>query len=285
MRLYRCTLISVLLAGALLTGPLSVFGATDAEIEAAFARGANWLVDQQREDGSWGEGYVVATTSFVLSVLHQDAYRLGFSNPFNSDYEHVSAVRAGWKYLLAPGQLMVAAPLPPQDHTEGASGTVDDPGVNGNGYGLYYPGEGFQIYTTGVFLIALGTTGSPEMPNHGHADFDDDREPYSYLTIAQDIVDFLSFAYVDEEPNAGGWYGLAVGNGGAGADQSRSGYVTVGLLRAEAFGAVVPRWLKGELGAWIDYIQCEDGGADYTVPAGSNMYRTGGLLAQMALIG
>jgi hypothetical protein len=284
--------IVLLLTLTMSIGVLGTQAATDAEIEQAIVDGLIWLAAQQNLDGSWAEGpWSTAETCFALTKLQERAYELGYPDPFDPAYEYSDEVALGWDYVFTDTRTLKQTPLPLQDHTLGASGTLDDPDTNGNGYGVYFPGELNPSYTTGVCLMALEASGTPNRPNDGGLDFNNDMNPDTFLEIAQEVVDWLAYAQADVGQWEGGWHYTAKDNVCDRADQSISGFVTLGLLFGEQFGATVPGWVKTELNAWITYIQCttpgaDYGGAGYTVPCDwVNEYKTGHLITQMTFVG
>jgi len=94
-----------------------------------------WLVAQQHTDGYWNayDGELEAGTGLALYKLCERAYELGYESPFDVNYIYHQNVIDGFNWVF--NQLMVV-PISLQDHTTGATGTWDDPDVNGNGNGV-----------------------------------------------------------------------------------------------------------------------------------------------------
>ena len=68
---------------------------TQTEIQAAIDQGVAWLVEQQNEDGSWGEwGEFVAHTGFAAVKLADLAFERGY-DPFDPAYAYSQNVIDG----------------------------------------------------------------------------------------------------------------------------------------------------------------------------------------------
>ncbi len=266
-------------------------------IQDAISDGVAWLAGQQNLDGSWGDNtvYKVATTGFVLTKLQEYAYELGVS-PFEKEYKYRDNVIKGWKFIFntdnnkKPNHIY-KQPICPQSH-----GTkMDDPDTNSNGYGLSFKAYTYySSYTTGICLMALESSGTPNRVNDGDIDFNGDKKADTFLEIAQDIVDWLAFAQGDYSGSEGGWYYDYINNTNSSADNSNSGYTVLGLAAGEEFGCTIPDWVKSELNVWITNIQDPvnddlngyDGGSYYSPGGGSaNLLRTGNLIFQMTFCG
>ncbi len=272
-------------------------GADEAAVQDAVERGVAWVVSQQAADGSWGaaDADKGVSTAYALVKLQNHAYALGYASPFDAAYPYVASVEMGWGYLF---DLAVAVPLAPQDHTGGATGTVDDPDTDGDGVGVSVPSAwgSSAVPTTAAVLCALEATGTPDQPNEAGLDFDGDGAVDTYGQIAQDAADWLAMAQGDAGNDEGGWEFDALDNqtGSAFADNDNGGVAAVGLAAAEAAGAVIPEWVGAELDVWVGVIQdpvdgdADDGGSywnpDWTMwlPL-VDQRKTGYLLVQLAL--
>jgi len=113
----------------------------------------------------------------------------------------------------------------------------------------------------------------------------------TYAQVAQEVVNFLAYTQGTTGNNLGSW---GYHDPESGHDQSAAGFVTLGLGYANlSFGIPLPPALLTNLGTWIDFIQYTPdppdqfhGGAGYWAPTDwINMYKTGHLLYQMALVG
>ena len=290
----------------------SASAATDEEIQKAIDDGVVWLVAQQNSVpgpnyGSWNAygSYLGAGTGLALYKLEDRAYELGYDSPFDPNYEYHQNVEDGLNWTFAN---LAVVDINDQDHTTGATGTVDNPDTNGNGIGVCYSGS-LRIYKTGILLTAISASGTPDrVVNVPGSPVDG----WTYKNVAQDMVDYLAFGQVDPSigPSGyiheGGWDYFAVDNGTGGSgwqgDQSNSGYVVLGLAEAENFGCIVPDWVKTELNVWIDHVQDDvtgdtnDGGSWYSYPPGGpsdsngdfigvNILKTGNLISEMAFVG
>ena len=283
----------------------SASAATEEEIQEAIDNGVVWLVAQQNNNtldpnnGSWDAyyGQLGAGTGLALYKLEDRAYELGYDSPFDPDYEYHQNVEDGLNWTFAN---LAVVDINDQNHTTGATGTVDDPDTNGNGIGVCssdpYP---YKTYSTGILLTAISASGTPDrVVNVPGSPVDG----WTYKNVSQDMVDYLAFGQVESPvPNIvweGGWDYAAVNNGsgvsGWHGDQSNTGYVVLGLAEAESFGCTVPDWVKTELNAYIDLVQDDvdgdtnDGGSWYSNPQdiiGVNILKTGNLISEMAFVG
>jgi hypothetical protein len=292
----KVMLLTLALALALVMALVAVpaQAATPAEIEQSIVDGLEWLcgegdeLGQQQADGSWG--YDTAKTGLVLIKLQERAYELGYSSPFDPAYEYSDEIVAGWTYIFTGGRTAKQTPLGTQDHTAGASGTVDNPDTNANGYGVYFTPR--TTYATGICLMALVASGTPNRQNDGALDFDGINGADTFKELAQEAADWLAYGQTDSGAGEGGWDYDATNNGAGSPDNSNSGYAVLGLAGAEDFGCVVPQWVKAELNAWIGTIQDpvngdnDDGGSWYEPGwAWVNQLKTGNLIFQMAFYG
>ena len=273
------------------------------KIQKAIDNGVVWLVAQQNSTpgpnyGSWDayNGQLAAGTGLALYKLEDRAYELGYDSPFDPDYEYHQNVEDGLKWTFANLQTI---DISVQNHTSGATGTVDDPDTRANGIGVYNSSGNFSNYNTGILLTAIASSGTPDkVVNVTGSPVDG----WTYKDVAQDMVDYLAFGQVESPvPNIvweGGWDYNAVDNGTGisiyHGDQSNTGYVVLGLAEAESFGCTVPDWVKTELNAYIDLVQDDvtgdtnDGGSWYSYPGdiiGVNILKTGNLIAEMAFVG
>ena len=258
---------------------------TPVEIESTIAAGISWLAKQQSGDGSWPGSYPTARTCLALVKLQEWALNSGHTSPFDSYYEYSDEIKSGWEYLFARTQQQ--SPLPAQDHTGGASGRMDDPDTNRNGYGIYFPGEGRANYSTGICAMALTSDGISDVPNNLGLDFNDNGSPDTFAEFTQDVVDWLAFSQTDSGYGEGGWdYYNWHDNSGSRSDSLTSGFVVLGLSSAENAGHTIPAWVKTELDKWVDQIQCTDGGSGHIVSCfGVNELRTSSLILQMTFVG
>ncbi|MHA2027888.1 MAG: hypothetical protein ACW99A_12190 [Candidatus Kariarchaeaceae archaeon] len=263
------------------------------EIETAISDGVEYLASRQQPDGSWASdwAYKAAYTAFALIKLQDRATELGYS-PFDSEYEYSGNVTAGWQYLFTQVRNMT---ISTQDHTGGQTGTIDDPDADGNGIGNYFhyliSYSSITVYTTGVTLMALEASDSPNRVNDLGLDLDTDGSPDTFKEIAQDTADWLAYAQGDSGNDEGGWgydiFNSQMTNGWT--DNSVTGYAVLGLAAAEGFGCTVPSWVKTELDYWLTVIQHPaSGGSIYNPDWGATMInelKTGNLIFELTFVG
>lgn len=304
----RVLLIGLVVLLLLAVGPFFKVASAveESDIEQAINDGLLWLVAQQNiMDGSWPAFWEsVATTGLALLKLEIYAYEEGYDSPFDECYPYRQNVIDGLNYLFGASRMLTTS-IGLQDHTAGATGTVDDPDYNGNGLGVYahgytYP---FDVYDTGIVLAAIAATGTPDriVDVPGSA-----VDGWEYGDIAQDMADWMAWAQADLGVGQGGWEYKSTDNGAGkwpedpnavssyGPDNSNSGYAVLGLAYAQEFGCTVPQWVKTELDAYINNIQdpvdgdSDDGGSWYTAYSeeiGTNILKTGNLIFEMAFVG
>jgi len=288
----------------LLSSVMGVSAATDAEINNSIMMGLEWLANDQDVDGNWpGIGYIEDTATTGLAVLKFCDYAKEQGiDPFNENYEYNDQVVNGLDYLFTK---MIVVDILPQDHTAGATGTVDNPDANNNCVGIYAHGDPyyFDVYDTGIVLSALSACGFPDEPIDAPNTAVHDM---MHGDVAQDMVDWLAFAQADIEVGQGGWEYKVTDNGEGkspedpnaisiyGPDNSNTGYAVLGLAYAQDAGLTVPDWVKIELNAYINNIQdpvdidTNDGGSWYTAHShaiGTNILKTGNLIFEMAFVG
>ncbi len=273
----------------------TVQAATEAEIQAAIDDGLAWLAAKQHtapgpDSGCWGESRHWGKTGLALKKFEHDAIVRGYSTPFDPGYMYHENVERGFYFLFRAARIETISVQP-----------HGNPDSDGDGIGVsFFLGA---TYETGIALMAIVESNtpdrvvdSPDSPVHG----------WTYYDVAADVMDWLAFAQTDFGVFEGGWAYDAMDSSGNWADQSNSGYATLGLAFAEAsppdgFGLSVPQFVKDELGdpnLWIDYIQNDvdgdqfDGGSAYYDPNDTlpgyqtvNILETGNLLFEMAWYG
>jgi hypothetical protein len=261
-----CSLVTLLAP----RGPATA--GTEEEIESAVTTGLSWLAAQQNPDGSWSGFRVeepVAHTGLALLAFEMQAIKLGL-DPMSPDYEYGEHVEKGLNYILGQIQYQDISSKPEADG-------------NGNGKGAYFMvGTGRHvIYNTSIAMMAIAASDHPEL----------------YRDDLQDAVDYLVWAQrgSDDGICQGGW---SYSDWWFGADNSNSGYAISALGFAAApprygFELTIPEFVKGDLNLWIDAIQDDvDGdtydGGSWWIPTARfwvNIFKTGNLLYEMALVG
>ncbi|MCK5670603.1 hypothetical protein KAI10_04420, partial [Candidatus Bathyarchaeota archaeon] len=275
MKLNRKKIIALLFTVLLFSSVLPLFSvsaATEAEIEASIQLGLDWLVPEQNPDGSWGSNYEIATTGLaVLKLIDHVKDVPGIDIWTDTGYVYHDEIVDGLNFLFSQGYYVPIAVQP-----------AGDPDTLANGMGIRF--SGFDDYETSVALMALGATLTPTLvvtapgPLNG----------VTYADVVQDIVDYMSYIQRESTWARGGW---GYEGNPDWADNSVSGYASLGLGYAQAFGATIPQFVKDELTHWIGIIQSPAGYSYYRPPAvwadpyGDPLLRTGNLLYQMALVG
>lgn len=270
--------IGIFIVAMLVFGALTPMAsaATEAEIQQAIDDGIVWLAAQQNPDGSWGTSYQVGHTGFAVIKLCS-----------HDPVTYSDNISGGLDYLFANAYVVNISIQP-----------AGDPDTNGNGTGVVFYVEtlGDKSYETGIAMMALACgCASPDavVDVPGSA-----VDGWTYEQVLQDAVDYLAFGQNDENWERGGWGYNA--NDVNWSDNSITGYAALALGYAETSECeiTVPGFVYDELDIWIDYIQNDPGAADdggEVDPDGGsgynssdywvNIYKTGNLLFEMALVG
>ena len=257
-------------------------------VTLAIGAGVAWLAGTQKEDGSWGDHYVLAKTALSVLNLEKYAADMAYATPFHEDYDYRGQVTAGLDFIFANARTVGIGPQP-----------AGDPDGDGDGLGVYFDlvedeNHSYQIYHTSIAMMAIAGSVSPartvDVPGSP-------VDGWTYEAVLQGAVDYLAWAQTDSGYGRGGWNYQPTNNDNDRSDQSNSGWVTLAFAYAEAappegFGLTVPGFVRSELDRWIDYIQDpvdgddNDGGSYYEYPDGeTNMLRAGNLLQQLAFVG
>jgi hypothetical protein len=264
-------MLTLLLSSILAVIPLGHTQTTEEEIAESIEKGLAWLAAQQNPDGSWGDWNIIATTGLAVLKFIDAAKEHDVEDWTDPDYVYHDVVVAGLDYIFSQGYYVDIAIQP-----------AGDPDTLDNDQGIRF--VGFDDYETSIALMALGATMTPDQivaapgPLTG----------LTYADVVQDVVDYLSYVQRESTYARGGW-------GYEGdpdwADNSVSGYASLGLGYAQSFGATVPQFVKDELQHWIGIIQSPTGYSYYRPPAvwpdpyGDLLLKTGNLLYEMALVG
>jgi hypothetical protein len=240
------------------------------------------------------ERFAISSITSTELILHDnwtvaataactEAFEIQGSLPAGDPDEdpYVETVQRGLNTLFS---LMVSLPVD-QDPVLCPLG---DPDVNDNDHGiLCYTDFGRSMYEHGMALMAVTSSGCPGCTA---ATGIPGVVGETYLTIAQDMVDYLAYTQTDPHTGdfRGGW--RYEGND-TNSDNSVSQWPVIGMESAEvnfgSAGLLVPQFVKDELSSWIDYIQNDiSGGSGYTFPdVMVNIAKTGGLLCEMKFVG
>lgn len=275
--------LSLILSLSLFT-PVAM-AATPAEIAATIDEGLVWLASQQNATtGQWGTANTVAHTALaVLKFEHHAVFGLGIS-PFDPAYAYRTNVEKGLNYLFS--QAKTEGPVPLTAPADPGPGNTCDPDLDGGI--IIYQNSGERMYEHGAAMMAIAACNDPLRVVNVAGSI---VNTWTYQAVLQDMVDLTAWAQMDPVTGnyRGGWrYAPNQGS----SDNSVSGYPTLGLGYAQApppwgFGLTVPQFVKTELSFWINYIQNDgSGGSGYDTPSTwVNMYKTGNLLYEMALVG
>jgi hypothetical protein len=247
------------------------------EIDAAIAKGVEWLAGQQDPDGSWGY-YKVACTGFAVLKFETHAIQEN-KDPLSPSYEYYSQVRHGLDYIFA-NAFTIAVTVQP----------AGNPDTDSDGLGVYWAG-GYEgtTYDTGIAMMAIAASKHPEMT----VSVAGSVNGWTYKQVLVDAVDYFAFGQTDTGLGRGGWgYGANYGS----SDNSNTGYAVQGLAYAEAgFGCTIPSFVRSEMNIFISIIQdavngdSDDGGSWYNPDWGwnhwVNILKTGNLLFEMEFVG
>jgi len=252
---------------------------TQTQINAAIAKGTDWLATGQNGDGSWGTENQVGTTGFAVLKFETHAIQESM-DPLNPGYQYYGQVRHGLDYIFRTASPASIGMQP-----------AGNPDTNGNGVGVYWEGIEGTTYYTGIAMMAVAASKHPEMIVNvaGSA-----VNGWTYERVLRDAVDYLAFGQTDQGLGRGGWgYGANYGS----SDNSNTGYAVLGLAQAEAgFGCTLPSFVRTELNIFVSNIQdpvngdSNDGGSYYNpdwLPGNPwvNILKTGNLLFEMAFCG
>lgn len=251
--------------------------ATEQEIQESTTNGTEWLADQQNPDGSWGTSEQIGTTDFAVMKLETHAVENGVS-PFDPSYQYSDEVQKGLDYLFLQAKFV--------DINVQPNGNPDS---NGDGKGVYFGSSPTDHHVNYQTSLALAAICAGEEPNRVVNVPLSPVNGLTYLQVAQNVVDFLAWGQTDSGTREGGWYYYPNGDS---SDQSNSGYAALGLLYATSptigYSCNLPDFVKTELNKWVTYIQSPTtGGSGYNDPDDyySNVYETGNLLVQFAILG
>jgi hypothetical protein len=215
---------------------------------------------------------MVGYTSGAIQSWENQGHRI--NGNYNED-PYVEDVRRGINYVLTRTfSYSISTEIPAYPR---------NPDLNGNGIGLVcYVDWNSSLYETGMALMAIASCGdSNYVAPTGGANVIGRR----FIDIAQDIVEFLSFAQV--EPTMGNWRGgWRYYANYSSSDMSNTQFPVIGIEAAESNwpGVTVPSYVKPELrDRFLLWIQNASGGFGYTSPGEwVNDAKTGAGLACLA---
>jgi hypothetical protein len=259
---------AVLVVLSLMVAPAQAQAPDQLRINSAIANGLSFLATQQQANGSWCDPYLatqdcIATTGLVLMIFQENALRTGWL-PSNPNYQYEPQVSAGLTYLF-----------------NNIDGTI----VSAGFFGVY------PTYDTSIGIMAIALSVAPN-----HVIPVGLFEGYTYKSVLQGMINWLQ---ANRNPADGGWSYYAYGYNGyiEPSDQSNTSYAALALEYAHSpqynFNLDISSSVIAGLATWSandqDLVPGVDwGGAFYdnlqSLP-GANIYRTGGLLHELALVG
>ena len=239
---------------------LDPVNATEEEIECAIQKGLDYLIPFQAS-GYWFDGYTtVAGTGLICAKLIDRAKELGV-DPFSEAYEYSSNLVAAINYLAV--------------NLQSAMG------------GLVQLHGDETTYATGICTMCFADAAS----------VDPDRtamvggSSLTYQEITKALVDWLVAAQNTTSCAQGGWY-YTGSPAVEWADNSISGYATLGLGFASTLAGINISATLSPLDTFIDNIQQSggiyDGGSKYEAcffrGIGINTLKTGNLLYELGMV-
>ncbi len=272
----KITLLTTLVLAMIVIAPLSVTLVKSSwvpqeDINESIAKGLEYLNSTQTRggvnDGSWEPGYYSGMASTALALLcFENNGHLPDGDPGTDPY--VDVVRRGLDYLLSK---LIRINIGLQTH--------GDPDTNGNGYGLYAPGQ--ENYEQGMIIMALVASGNKNAiatPTWPGRTFIPEVNGRTYGDIVRDLVDFTAWGQCDSNVGRGGWRYDPYNNAAGTSDNSVSPWNILGLHSAELWGINAPAFVKTELrDYWLDYSQHDTlGGFGYDSPSPLYTSDTGG---------
>ena len=232
---------------------------TDKQINDSINLGIDWLISQQKTDGSWGDFNQVGITGLAVAKLEDRANELGYTNPLNSPYG--KNIKEGLNYIFLNAHSLDQDKI--YFNTTG-SDTLD--------------------YETSIAIMAItANMQKNEIVNvPGSA-----VNGMTYLDVANKAVNYIKYA----QNNDGGW---SYRDGYTMSDNSNTGYAVLGLDYANKKFCIDVSEVNSNLSNWITNLQCNDGGpsdgsAGYTIGTKCQLFQgileTGNLLYEMAFVG
>ncbi|MCX6827681.1 MAG: PKD domain-containing protein [candidate division Zixibacteria bacterium] len=148
--------------------------------------------------------------------------------------------------------------------------THGNPDTDGDGLGIYFSDGTRPLYETGIALMAIVASGTPDrVISSGSASV----LGRTYIDVAGDVADYLGWAQNDAGAGRGGWRYTP---NRSDADNSVTQWPAIGLEAAESvWGVTIPSFVKLELLVWATYSQNANGGFGYDWNGYPNDGRTG----------
>jgi hypothetical protein len=237
---------------------------------AAIQDGLRWMYLQQQSNGCWSPSWNPrAVTAAVLSAF--EVYRHLPTNDPQTDI-YAEFVQKGLEYIYSN---LVSQSIGVQQW--------GNPDSNGDGLGIRHNDGGTGAYEQGLIMYAIALSRAPNLlvPMNGVPNV----QGKTYREILQNMVDQLAWAQTDGSGGAEGGWRYYVDRASYDSDNSAVQWASIGLDAAEVqengFMIPVPAFVKSELGKWLSYSRCGDGGYGYTSATWCNMAKTGsGIFSQ-----
>jgi len=242
----------------------------DVRINLAIERGMRWLYLQNLNAISWrgwgAEGQYRAATFGMeaLAFMNRGHYP---TNDADRDI-YAEHVQNALNIMLSRMSMV--------NISAQASGNPD---TDGDGKGIAFSDGTRPLYETGIALMVLVGTGTPDKVATSRPAAVIDS---TYRRIAQQAIDYLAFAQ-ENGSGRGGWrYTPNYGS----SDNSVAQWPTIGLQAAEKeWGLTIPAFVKSELQIWTNYSQNANGGFGYDNAGSLNIGRTGAGICELSFLG
>jgi hypothetical protein len=201
-------------------------------------------------------GFSGAETSLVVLAFENQGYRITANVAPTGLYEKY-VVRRGLNYVLSTLTTQAIGVTP-----GGNNPCVGVPAALYADCKGLVPNQGDPGYTTGLAMLSIAGSGALAQVNNEVAGV---TAGMTYGEILQRLTNSLAWGQGDVPFGRGGWhYNFNSGTG----DGSTMGWAILGLLDAQAAGAVVPKWVKDEVGVLMAVpgggILNSDGSWDYS---------------------
>lgn len=181
-------------------------------------------------------GFPGADTSLVVLAFENQGYRITANVAPTGIYEKY-VVRRGLNYILSTLALQNIGVTP-----GGNNPCVGVPAALYSDCRGLVPNQGDPGYTTGLAMLGFAGSGALAQVNNEVAGI---TAGMTYGEVLQRLTNSLAWGQGDVPNGRGGWhYNFNSGTG----DGSTMGWAILGLLDAQAAGAVVPQWIKNEVG-------------------------------------
>lgn len=199
---------------------------------------------------SWPGGFSASATALVVAAFQNHGYRLTNDNVAPTGLYEKYVVRRGLNFVLASLSPLTIGPQTAGNPCVGL-GAAPDPCT-----AFFLSGD--SAYQTPVGLIALAGSGAADRVNSEVAGITAGK---TFREIIQRMTNAVSWGQNENGNGRGGWqYNL---NNQSNSDGSTVGWVLLGLLDAEAAGAVIPAFVRTEFALALNTSHNTNGSLDY----------------------